>query len=310
MTFAPSPQPTPDGGEIPRFLAAPLERLRLADAPSAFPHALIALHAPGAAHLAADPAAPGKVRGALGEALKRAASAEALDGRPCQWSPPCGLDIFFRKQGMMTKGLEIPKPITIALAAVGPGLLVRARLFGLAAEWAGQIADALTRGLREGLRHPRGGPLEVTAREITWTDGAPNWPLLAATTPDRLELSFETPFVLRDNRRAHASLPALITGVGNRITGLARWMGASLDADWSAIKAAASELTVEHSTVTETDWTRASRRQNKLIGMVGFQGRVVISGPLEQLLPLLALGQITHAGAHAALGMGRYRIEI
>lgn len=298
------------GAEVPKFLAAPPDAASLIEAPAAFPHASISLRMPSAARLSADPAFPGKVRGSLGEVLKRAASAEAIDGRPCPWTPPCALDIFFRSQGMMTKGLEIPKPITIAVAAVGSDLVVTARLFGLAAEWAGQIADALTRALREGLRHPRGGLLDVTARDITWAEEAPNWSLLAGSEPKRLELVFETPFVLRDNRNSHAKLPALVTGIGNRVSGLARWMGASIEADWSEIKAAATELTVERSTVTETNWTRASRRQNKLIGMVGFQGEVIISGPLAPVLPLLALGQITHAGAHAALGMGRYRIVI
>lgn len=294
---------------LQRFLLDPAETAPLAGLPARFPHALIVLRAPGAARLADDPSAPGKVRGALGEALKPAASAEAVDGRPCPWSPPCALDLLFRTQGRMTRGLEIPKPFTLALDAEGPDLIVSCRLFGLAADWSGQVADALTRGLRGGLRHPAGGRLDVTARSVSCIDGAPGWPALADAAPERLDLVFETPFVLRSGAQAHAGLPALVTGIGNRVTGLSRWMGWRVDADWLALKAVAEALVVERSTVGETSWIRASRRQGRVIGVTGFEGRARIAGPLGPVLPLLALGQLTHAGAHAALGMGRYRIE-
>lgn len=70
----------------------------------------------------------------------------------------------------------------------------------------------------------------------------------------------------------------------------------------------AEALTVLQSTVEGENWRRASRRQGAIIGMEAFRGQAIIEGQVGALLPLLALGQITHAGAHAALGIGRYRI--
>jgi len=38
-------------------------------------------------------------------------------------------------------------------------------------------------------------------------------------------------------------------------------------------------------------------------------GRVEYAGPVEEFLPLLHIGQLTHAGKRAVFGLGRYRLR-
>jgi hypothetical protein len=51
-----------------------------------------------------------------------------------------------------------------------------------------------------------------------------------------------------------------------------------------------------------------SSRQPHRHRIVGLVGGFDIVDPPESLMPLLALGQLTHAGARAAFGCGRYRL--
>jgi hypothetical protein len=41
----------------------------------------------------------------------------------------------------------------------------------------------------------------------------------------------------------------------------------------------------------------------------GVVGRVECAGPVEEFLPLLHIGQLTHAGKRAVFGLGRYRLR-
>jgi hypothetical protein len=50
---------------------------------------------------------------------------------------------------------------------------------------------------------------------------------------------------------------------------------------------------------------RARHRSETLEGVVG---RVEYAGPVEEFLPLLHIGQLTHAGKRAVFGLGRYRL--
>ncbi len=293
--------------DLVRFLRAPVETLPLDALCASFAHAILVLTVPAAGDLAGRGGRHGAAVSRPHRVLKTSASAQAIGGQPCPWNPPCALDLLFRTQGMITPGLEIPKPFVVSLEPSGPDLLVRCTLFGIAADWSGQIGEALVSAIRNNLRHPKGGRLDVSSRQTQWLGAVQEWQGVDGDC--RIELDFITPFVLRSGRKSHAALPALITGIGNRVNGLARWMGVEVQADWRAIKASAEALTVVQSTVEGETWKRASRRQGAIIGMEGFRGQAIIQGDLSPLLPLFVLGQVTHAGAHAALGMGRYQIS-
>ncbi len=100
--------------------------------------------------MAKDHALGGRIRGALGNALKEGASEGAIERQKCDWDAPCALDIFFNCQGKITSRLEVPKPWALNCFVDNGDLMVNVCIFGIAGDWAGEVADALVRGLKNG----------------------------------------------------------------------------------------------------------------------------------------------------------------
>lgn len=48
--------------------------------------------------------------------------------------------------------------------------------------------------------------------------------------------------------------------------------------------------------------------QEKVGPIEGVVGSVEYVGPIEEFLPLICMGQLTHLGKQAVFGLGRYRI--
>ncbi len=51
--------------------------------------------------------------------------------------------------------------------------------------------------------------------------------------------------------------------------------------------------------------TKGAKKSEALEGIVG---SVEYAGPVEEFLPLLCMGQLTHLGKRAVFGLGRYSI--
>ena len=249
----------------------------------------------------------GRVRGALGAALQAGASTEARAGRACPWLPPSALDILFRTQGRITPALEVPKPYVIAVERDGPALAVELALIGFASDWLEEVAAALVHAWRELIPDAKGS--RIVDRTFTVTEA------VAVPAPaDTVVLAFASPLELRwrDGPPASAqeALTSLLTSLGNRVTSLARWQDAAVDADWRALKQRASGLEVACLATVEEAWTRRSSRQQRRIPMQGDRPVLRLEGDLAPFLPWLAIGATTHVGSHAALGMGRYRLLV
>lgn len=217
----------------------------------------------------------------------------------------------------MPPGLAIPKPWVLGhdVAPTGDTVAIRLTLFGSATGVLQTASDALVAALRGGLTH--GGdaagrvPLEVLDRVITFgSEAAHGAEALSAAAPQAVSLAFSSPVVLRRDGHAGLDVVSLLTGLGNRISGLARWMGVAVHADWRALRADAEALTVTEAEMQPVRWRRRSNRQGREIPMHGFVGHLSLSGPLDSLMPLLVLGTETHCGSHAALGLGRYALEV
>jgi hypothetical protein len=62
----------------------------------------------------------------------------------------------------------------------------------------------------------------------------------------------------------------------------------------------------------ETTWV-SFRRYSSFKGRAGYlegiAGRVVYAGPIEEFLPLLCMGQLTHVGKGTVFGLVRYRVQ-
>lgn len=251
----------------------------------------------------------GKVRGSWGDDLKRGASPLALAGQPCPWWPPCALDVFFRPQGKLTGGLEIPKPYVIRVDYEPEAGMVRIvlALFGLAGDYATAAAASLAAALRHNLRWAQGRApgCELADMEI-----------VAAPAPDpgdgahKACLRFLAPLNQRSGRECLLSPQSMLTGLANRVSGLARWHGLELVEDFKELKRLIQSLQGEFEQAERHHWFRQSQRQDgRNIPMEGFLGDLWLRGDLLALTPLLALGERCHAGGRAALGMGQYRLE-
>lgn len=292
----------------------PARRIALADLPAEWFHCVTLIRCCGARSLADDPKSMGKLRGAWGEQLKATASDEAIAGEPCPWTPPCALDVFFRPQARLTPALEVPKPYVLALLPDGGDLLVRLTIFGFATDWTEAAVEALVRACRTS-RH-NGRVLEVVDRRY-WSEDA----VAVTQTPTALVLAFETPLDIRDRRRigvekvppeerGRFKLDKFVATLGNRVSGLARWQDAEADGDFRALKSHAAGLDVHELSRVPDRWTRFSRRQEQWIPMAGRRAVVLVEGDLAPLMPLLAIGETCHAGSHASLGLGRYRMLV
>ena len=56
------------------------------------------------------------------------------------------------------------------------------------------------------------------------------------------------------------------------------------------------------------DWERYSSRQRTTMSLGGLMGRVTFEGKLTPFYPLLAAGEIIHAGKGTSFGLGRFRV--
>ncbi len=289
-------------GRFTEDLKSPPRCAGLIDLARSWVWAELTLEVPGAGHLARRPELVGKLRGAWGEALKESASPAARAGRACDWEPACAFELFMREQGRGPAGLPIPKPYVFAVDERKAALCVRLCCFGLAAAWAGEAAEALVRALRGALSVGRG--LEPAFRRIRWCEG------VEPPAGDHLLLLFRSPLEIRTRDRGAYGFATFITSLGNRVSGLARWQGATVEADFRALKAEAAALPVAGEAGGLVEWRRFSARQGQWIPMAGRLPAVRIPRPSPELLALLAIGTVTHVGSHAALGLGRYVLVV
>ena len=83
-----------------------------------------------------------------------------------------------------------------------------------------------------------------------------------------------------------------------------------LDADFASLARAAEGMPLAAGRLRWRDWTRYSSRQRTTVPMGGLVGEIELDGTgLEPFWPWLWLGQWTHAGKGAVMGLGGYRIE-
>lgn len=207
---------------------------------------------------------------------------------------------------MLTKAMEVPKPMLIALTPAGGRLEVEIGLVGFASECLEETAAALVRAWRQ--RIPDVAGSRVVERLIWSSTG------VAVPEAEAVILEFTSPLEIRFKgdgpASAEAALWSLFSSLGNRVSGLARWQDALIEADWPDLKARASGLRLTCLATTSESWQRRSFRQDRRIPMQGDRPVLRLAGDLGPFLPWLALGTLTYVGSHAALGMGRYRLLV
>ena len=249
-----------------------------------------------------EPRYLGKLRGALGEALKKLACTRCLQTKTCACAPPSAFHLLYRFEAAKTPGLAIPRPFAAALTVSGRTAALRISLFGLAVEWSEEIAAGLMLALQDGLGlQPNNRHIESPAIE------PPPW------SPFGMIMAFETPLNLRLNRhdRAAASGPQtkLLMSIITRVTGIARWHDTKITGDFAALKDQAARTQAWLLDEPQDHWRRYSNRQQRWIPMSGAKPVLLLQGDLAPFLPYLALGTALHTGSHTALGLGRYSLH-
>lgn len=250
-----------------------------------------------------------RVRAALGNELKAVASPQAKAGQPCPWYPPCALDVFFRTQAMVTCGRELGKPYVPAIKYNNKNeeVVVSFSLFGIACDYAPVISTALVGALRKGLRYNAWQSGEIRINDLKILQAEPP-PLDEAYM--RASLDFVTPVSQKLNNSLIHDPHTLLTGLGERLSGLARWHGLEIAVAPDEFKAACYSLGADSTGMRHRSAPKLSIRQGRLMTLSGFSGRLEYLGPaLRELAPLLALGQRCHMGKSTTQGLGRYRLS-
>lgn len=134
------------------------------------------------------------------------------------------------------------------------------------------------------------------------------------TTP--LAITFRTPYRrLQDGKLIHANhftFQGFITGLIRRISLLHSFhTGVHLQADFKALSAQASDVSMSEVNLYTYHWERYSNRQQTKIQMDGLLGSFEIPAgeALAAFWPWLWLGQWLHAGKGVVMGMGEYRLQ-
>jgi hypothetical protein len=136
----------------------------------------------------------------------------------------------------------------------------------------------------------------------------------AASTLDgeRLRLEFLTPAFVKFRGHVSTEAPpfaALVQALLIRVPMLsAIHCGEVSHEDFRVLVEKAAEVEVLRDETTWVSFRRYSSFRKKLERLEGVVGGVEYAGPVEEFLPLLSMGQLTHVGKRAVSGLGRYSI--
>jgi hypothetical protein len=133
--------------------------------------------------------------------------------------------------------------------------------------------------------------------------------------PEQVTVRWQTPFrgktegnlVTPERFRFHHFFGPLLRRISMLTT---FFTDTPLETDFAGLTRRARELEVTESTLYWREFTRYSSRQKAVMQMGGLLGAFNVSlVGLEAFWPYLWLGQWTHAGKAASMGLGRYEIE-
>ena len=283
-------------------------------------------------------------RGAFGHALKRLVCVTRDPACPsCLLYRSCIYPYLFETPpdlgvGKLTKYTAAPHPYVLIPDALTPdargGVITQGETVALDVILLGHghrhlpyVIHALNQAGQRGLGQDRGALelLSVTQADgddwrLVYTPGsafAPVPAMVPATppVPAALTLRFLTPLrltsenrlVSQDRFRFHHLFSSLL----RRISLLTAFhTDAPLETNFAELTQSARAVALKNAQLRWHDWTRFSSRQDALVQMGGLVGEIELTGAdLEPFWPYLWLGQWTHAGKGAVMGLGRYRIE-
>jgi len=139
--------------------------------------------------------------------------------------------------------------------------------------------------------------------------------LATTTVPNgvrRLHFTFHTPTHLVTNGRAlqQPDFPVLVQRLIERVSSLSAQYGqAELDLDFEALMYEARQVLLVEDCTKWEPVRSYSQRQGRDLSLGGFVGEATFAGRVDNLLPLLIWGQLTHVGKDATKGNGWYSLD-
>ena len=132
---------------------------------------------------------------------------------------------------------------------------------------------------------------------------------------DRVRLEFLTPTFVKFRGAVSPEAPpfaALVQGLLIRIPMLsAVHCGEVWREDFKALVERAGEVKTARDETTWASFRRHSSFKGRVEQLEGIVGGAGYAGTvIEEFLPLLAMGELTHVGKRAVFGLGRYRIAV
>lgn len=295
-----------------RRLLQPEEDVDIAGLAARWREVVIEARLAGMGAYARCPSLLNKVRGALGRVLLESASEETRRRLPCGWARACAAEVLFgRKPAPDNGGAEIAKPFVLEAAQRGADLLVRLRLFGMAGEWAREVAQALVAALRGRVRWRDLARDEVlfTPADVAVSDLVQRvcgMDVAAAQPAASLRLEFLTP--VDAERGSLVDDPWLLfERLLMRLGMLARWQGVRLADDGGLMAECWHGLACE---AWRADGGGRVWGGHRFLNRVDAGVVMSIEGELEPLWPLLVLGERVHVGRGATVGLGRYQVVV
>ena len=129
---------------------------------------------------------------------------------------------------------------------------------------------------------------------------------------ERLRVEFLTPAFVKYRGEVSPEAPpfaALVQSLLIRLPMLsAVHCGEVWREDFRALVERAGEVETVSDETTWVSFRRYSAFSKRSEALEGVVGGVEYAGPVEEFLPLMCMGQITHLGKRAVFGLGRYRV--
>lgn len=238
------------------------------------------------------------LRGAIGRVLREAEL--PLEDAAAQ-DQPGAARLMFRDMGKMAKGMEYPKPFLLQFDD-GAGV-VRVRLFGPLMCCAAEIASALVRVATQAQDNPLGCVPTALGRKIL--PGR-----IDATGASFERMRFVTPLSMRHGQDVQDDPKAVLHGVLRRISGILAWSGIGLPEPHEVLQEHLGDRfpNADWDSKRDADWLHRSQRQGKQFQDRGVLGVFNLGGAPGALWPMFKLAEITHVGAKASIGCGRFEM--
>jgi hypothetical protein len=284
------------------------------------------------------------IRGAFGRAFKESCCPFPHDGKGCplgdncpygyvfETSPPEGAREFGRNKEVPRPYVFEPPEETKMEYAPGERMNFGFTVMGRAAEYMPYFIYAFSKMGDEGVGRRRAryklerveakNPLVGTREEIFDGEVVKNRRLptiwgnaISAAEKlngERVRLDFLTPTFVKFKGEISPDAPqfaALVQALLIRIPMLsAVHCGEIWREDFKALVEHAGKVKTIRDETTWVSFRRYSSFKNKSESLEGLIGHAEYAGPVEEFLPLLEMGQLTHVGKRVVFGLGRYRL--